>query len=77
MTRGLYKAEVGGASVRVRSVEFRTIAECRVFAESFGSTADWCVITDWKGRTVGEHRRAGSRPFGWYRVPWQAGWHVP
>lgn len=76
MTRGLYKAEVGGASVRVRSVEFRTISECREFAESFGSTADWCTICDWKGRQVGEHRRV-SHNAEWYRVPWQSGWHVP
>lgn len=76
MTRGLYKAEVGGASMRVSSASFRTISECREFAEFFGSTADWCTIYDWKGRTVGEHRREGHKAE-WYRVPWQSGWHVP
>lgn len=74
--RGLYNAEVGGASVRVRCVAFRTVAECREFAEGFGSTADWCVITDWKGRKVGEHRRDRDNAE-WHRVPWQPGWRVP
>jgi hypothetical protein len=74
--RGLYKAEVGGASVRVRCVEFRTVRECREFAEGFGSTADWCNIYDWKGRKVGEHRRHGAFP-SWFRVAWQPEWKVP
>jgi hypothetical protein len=73
--RGLYKAEVGGPSGRVRDVEFRTVRECREFAEGFGSTADWCVIRDWKGRKVGEHRRVRHNA-DWYRVPWQPDWKV-
>jgi len=77
--RGLYKAEVGGASVRVRCVEFRTVRECREFAESFGSTADWCNIYDWKGRKVGEHRRtlANAPADRWYRATWQPEWKIP
>lgn len=71
--RGLYKADVFGPSGRVRSVELRTVSECRAFAEEFGTTADWCIIYDWKGRQVGEHRR-GVR--GWYRAPWLPGWKV-
>jgi hypothetical protein len=75
--RGLYRAEVGGASSRVRDVEFRTIGECRGFAEGFGSTADWCNIYDWKGRKVGEHRRdTNGRGTDWFRVPWQPEWKV-
>lgn len=76
--RGYYNAEVGGPAGRVLCA-FRTVGECREWATSFGTTADWCVIRDWKGRKVGEHRRtlANAPADRWYRVSWQSDWKVP
>lgn len=76
--RGYYKAEVGGASWSAGpAATFRTVRECRQFAESFGTTADWCTILDWKGRKVGEHRRDTSGcGTDWFRVAWQPEWKV-
>lgn len=36
---------------------FDTIRECREYAESYGTTADYCLIYDRKDRLVAEHRR--------------------
>jgi hypothetical protein len=36
---------------------FNTIREARAWAESYGTTADWCEISTRSGRKVGEHRR--------------------
>jgi hypothetical protein len=59
--RGPYTAEVGGSSWAGGPIaEFSTIRECRKFAESYGTTADWCVIEDRRGRKVAEHRRDSS-----------------
>ena len=67
--RGPYTAEIGGNSwAEGRRDVFRTIRGCRKYAESFGTMADWCSITDAAGRKVAEHRRDtsgdGSR---WFR----------
>lgn len=68
-SRGPYAAEIGGHSwVRGPQAEFRTIRECREWAEEYGTTADWCRITDGRGRVVGEHRRNPNAPGGWYRA---------
>lgn len=57
-SRGPYTAEIGGSSWRQGpTAESHTIRECRKWAESFGTTADWCTITDAKGNVVGSHRR--------------------
>ena len=67
--RGPYTAEIGGNSLDEgpRNV-FDTIRECREYAESYGTTANWCSITDRSGCKVAEHRRDtsgdGSR---WFR----------
>lgn len=65
-----YTAHVSGHSWSVGpTAEFPTITACRRWAEEYGTTADWCTITDAKGRKVGEHRRDpngdGTR---WYRA---------
>jgi hypothetical protein len=54
-----YTAEVGGHSWSVGpTAEFPTITACREWAEEYGTTADWCIITDSKGREVGKHMRS-------------------
>ncbi len=59
--RGPYIANVGGSSwSRGPAAEFATIRECRAYAESYGTTADHCEITDKKGRIVAAHRRDTS-----------------
>lgn len=68
--RGPYTAEIGGHSwSHGPQNEFATIRECRNWAESYGTTADWCVIYDRAGRKVAEHRRdtsgSGMR---WFRA---------
>lgn len=70
-SRGLYyTAEIGGPKIRCcPKADFRTIRECRVWAEEYGDTADYCTITDAQGRVVGSHRRDrngdGTR---WFRA---------
>lgn len=65
-----YRAHLDGASWAIGPTrEFSTIAEARRWAESFGTTADRCVIATPSGRVVAEHRRDpsgdGTR---WYRA---------
>ena len=56
-----YNARIGGSSwSRGPTADFQTIKECRDWAEDYGTTADWCVIHDRKGRVVAEHRRDPS-----------------
>jgi hypothetical protein len=69
-SRGPYIAEIGGPSWSSGPrTECATIREARAWAESYGTTADWCTITDAKGRAVASHRRDpngdGTR---WYRA---------
>jgi hypothetical protein len=67
-SRTPYTAEIGGSSwAQGPTARFATIRECREFAESYGDAADWCTITDSKGREVARHvrDRAGR---GWYRA---------
>jgi len=64
-----YRAEMGGASwARGPVAHFPTIREARAWAEEYGTTADYCVIRDGKGRVVAEHRRNPNSPGGWYRA---------
>jgi hypothetical protein len=67
--RPRYKAKIGGQS-RARSTvaQFSTIRECREWAEEYGTTADYCLIMDSKGRLVAEHRRNPNSPGGWFRA---------
>lgn len=66
-----YTAHVSGHSWSVGPVaEFQTITACRRWAEEYGTTADWCIITDSKGREVAKHLRGGGCGDGdrWYRA---------
>ncbi len=69
-SRGPYSAEIGGSSwSRGPVVTFRTILEAREWAESYGTTADWCAISDAKGRAVAAHRRdPNGNGMRWYRA---------
>ena len=65
-----YVAQVSGSAFSRGPVAyFNTVTEAREWAESYGTTADDCIITDRSGRLVGSHRRDsngdGSR---WFRV---------
>lgn len=56
-----YTAEIGGSSWSKGPVlEFDSITDARKWAEEFGTTADWCRITDSKGREIASHRRDTS-----------------
>jgi len=49
--------------------QFRTIRECRTYAESYGTTADYCEITDTKNRVVAAHRRdTAGNGTAWFRA---------
>jgi hypothetical protein len=64
-----YTATIGGSSWHTGPVaEFPTIRACRAWAEEYGTTADYCTITDAKGREVASHRRDPNAPGGWYRA---------
>jgi hypothetical protein len=53
MTAKRYTAEIGGHSwARGPKAQFNTLAECREWAEEYGTTADWCSVEDAKGRPV-------------------------
>lgn len=66
-SRGPYTAEIGGSSWSAGPVQqFATIREARAWAEAYGSTADYCVVTDARGRRVAEHRRDPSTSR-WFR----------
>jgi hypothetical protein len=69
-SRKPYTARIGGHSwSRGPEAEFGTIRECRAFAESYGSTADYCTIEDHKGRAVASHRRDTSGDgMRWFRA---------
>jgi hypothetical protein len=71
----IYVAVVGGhAWSRGPWREFRTIRECREWAESYGTTADWCQIKLRSGRVVGEHRRdTNGHGTEWFRASFTAG----
>ena len=67
---GPYIAHLGGSGwASGPRAEFRTIRECRAWAESYGTTADCCEITDSKGRLVASHRRDTSGSgLDWFRA---------
>ena len=53
-----YTAEMFGASwSQGPRAEFSTIREAREWAESYGTTADSCTISDASGKPVAVHRR--------------------
>ena len=53
-----YTAHLSGHSwARGPVANFSTITACRRWAEEYGTTADWCIITDARGREVAQHRR--------------------
>lgn len=65
-SRGPYTAAIGGSSwSHGPTAEFSTIREARAWAEEYGNTADYCTITDKKGRVVASHRQVNGH---WYRV---------
>ncbi len=68
--QGPYTAQMGGSTWHIGPrAEFRTIKECRRYAESFGTTADYCTITNRKGEVVGRQRRdADGDGTRWYRA---------
>ena len=67
--RGPYVADVGGASSMFAPVQLPSVRECRAHAESYGCTADWCEISDAKGRLVASHRRDKSGDgIRWFRA---------
>jgi len=68
--RGPYTARIGGSSwSRGPTDEFATIRECRQYAESYGTTADYCSIYDAKGCKVAEHRRdSNGDGTNWFRA---------
>jgi hypothetical protein len=67
-SRSPYTAEIFGSSWAQGPVQqFLTITAARQWAEEYGSTADWCRISDAKGRLVAGHRRAPNGG-GWFRV---------
>lgn len=56
--RGPYTAEMGGSAIHQGpKAEFATIREARRWAEEYGGTADYCLISDAAGRLVASHRR--------------------
>lgn len=65
-----YTAEVGAKSIGAAPVPFNTLRECRAHAESYGTTADWCVVRSAKtGRQKAAYRRCQSgNGLRWYKV---------
>jgi len=62
-----YKAEMfGSAWAQGPIAHFRTIRQCREWAEEYGTTADLCVISDAKNRTVARHKRGNGTQ--WYKA---------
>ena len=56
-----YTAQIGGHSWANGPIaEFRTLTAAREWAEEYGTTADWCRISDSSGKVVAEHRRDPS-----------------
>jgi hypothetical protein len=58
MSRGPYTAEVGGASfARPAITEVATLMAGRSYAESYGTTADYCHVYDSRGVLVASYHR--------------------
>ena len=70
MTR-TYTAEISGSSWSVGpTADFQTITAARKWAESYGNTADQCVIHDRKGELVAVHcRDQNGDGMRWYKAP--------
>lgn len=67
-SRGPYTVEIGGSSWGCGPQSTcATIREARAWAESYGSTADWCEITNRHGVVVGKHYRDPSTDK-WFRA---------
>lgn len=63
-SRGPYTAELGGNSWKQSPIaQFPTVAAARAWAEEYGTTADYCTITDKKGRVVASHRQSNGNWF--------------
>ena len=64
-----YTAVLGGASwASGPESDHSTIKAARAWAESYGSTADWCNIYD-KGQLVARHVRSAEKGgMSWYKV---------
>lgn len=65
-----YFAEISGSSfARPDVAEFPTITAARKWAESYGTTADRCIIRRHRGKVVAIHARdtagSGAR---WYKA---------
>lgn len=69
-SRAPYTAEIGGSSwSQGPRHEFATIREARAWAEGYGTTADWCEISDKHGHVIASHRRDTSGDgLRWYRA---------
>lgn len=66
--RGPYTVTLGGSSWGFGPQSTcASIREARAWAESYGSTADWCEIADRHGVVVGVHRRDPSTG-AWFRA---------
>lgn len=70
MKKPKYTATLSGGSWAVGpTAAFATITEARKWAESYGSTADHCRITNGKGETVALHiRDANSNGQRWFKA---------
>jgi hypothetical protein len=66
-----YEAEICGSSFGYPhpQVNVSTLRECRAWAESYGTTADYCLVFDSHRRLVARYQRdtsgAGTR---WFRA---------
>lgn len=74
MHKAKYHVTIGGQGwARGPEDDFATVRECRRYAESYGTTADWAEIRDGRGRLIAEHRRDcngdGTRWFRAYADP--------
>jgi len=65
-----YVAYLGGSSwAKGPTGEFDTITECRRWAESYGTTADYCNIYTRTSKQVAAHRRSGEgNGMSWYKA---------
>ena len=67
-SRSPYTAELFGSSWAQGPVQqFPTITAARKWAEEYGTTADWCRISDAKGNLIAGHRREPSSGT-WFRA---------
>ena len=69
MSNVSYTAEIGGPSwAKGPCATFPTIRQCRDYAESYGTTADYCYIYNARGRLVAAHHRERyADGTSWYR----------